>query len=149
MKLLEINALNVSYRDVQVLWNISLEIPKGDIISIIGANGAGKSKLLKTISGLLRPSSGEIKFKGVDIQKIPASKIVGIGIVHIPERRRLLPDRTTIDNLELGTYSKNARKNKNKNLEKMFNMFPILADTKNQDAGTLSGKEQQMLAIAR
>lgn len=149
MKLIEITELNVFYGDIQVLWSISMEISEGDFVSIIGANGAGKTTLLKTISGLVRPRSGFIKFKGSDIHTLPPSKLVEMGIVHIPERRRLFPDLKTLDNLELGAYTKKARKNKKENLKNIFSIFPILAERKNQDAGTLSGGEQQMLAIAR
>jgi len=149
MSLLEVENINVFYGDIQILWDISLEISKGEAISVIGANGAGKTTLIKTISGLLRPQSGGIRFKGKDTLRTEPSELVAMGIVQIPERRRLFPDLTVLDNIELGAFSKKARVMKNDNLKQVFEIFPILKERKKQDASTLSGGEQQMLAIAR
>lgn len=149
MQLIEIIEINVFYGDVQVIWDLSMAVSKGEIISIVGSNGAGKTTILKTISGLLRPRSGEIKYKGQNVLSILPSDLVAMGVAHIPERRRLFPDLTTLDNLELGAYTRRGRVKKNKNLGKVLDLFPILEKRKKQDAGTLSGGEQQMLAIAR
>jgi branched-chain amino acid transport system ATP-binding protein len=146
---LEIENLNVFYGRSQVLFDISLKVEKGEIVSVLGANNAGKSTLLKTIVGLVKPSSGSIFFMDKRIDGLPAYKITELGISLVPERRRLFDRMTVLENLQLGAYVRRARKNMEKNLRMTFDLFPILEERRNQLAGTLSGGEQQMLAIAR
>jgi branched-chain amino acid transport system ATP-binding protein len=146
---LKIENLNVFYGRSQVLFDISLKVEKGEIVSVLGANNAGKSTLLKTIVGLVKPSSGSIFFMDKRIDGLPAYKITELGISLVPERRRLFDRMTVLENLQLGAYVRRARKNMEKNLRMTFDLFPILEERRNQLAGTLSGGEQQMLAIAR
>ena len=149
MSLININNINVGYGEIQVLFDLSLEVREGEILSIVGANGAGKSTLLKTISGLLTPSQGEIIFAGETISRRPADEIVEKGLIHVPEGRRLFSLMTVLENLELGAFSPNARHRFEQNLEEVYTLFPRLAERKTQLAGTLSGGEQQMVAIGR
>jgi len=146
---LKIENLNVFYGKSQVLFDISLKVEKGEIVSVIGANNAGKSTLLKTIVGLVKSSSGSIFFMDKRTDGLPAYKITELGISLVPERRRLFDRMTVLENLQLGAYVRRARKNMEKNLRMAFELFPILEERRNQLAGTLSGGEQQMLAIAR
>jgi branched-chain amino acid transport system ATP-binding protein len=134
---------------MEALSDVSFEIEKGQIVSMVGSNGAGKSTTLSIISGIVRCSSGSIEFLGDPIADLPPHKIVELGIVQIPEARLLFPDMTVLENLELGAFNSKARIEKEKNLEVVFGLFPVLQDRKNQRAGTLSGGEQQMAAIAR
>lgn len=148
--LLEVKNLSVSYSKVQVLWDVSLKVKKGEITSVIGPNGAGKTTLLKTISGLLDPISGWIEFSGHRINDLAPHKRVELGIVLVPEGRLLFPNMSVIENLELGFYTLRKEKEKKKErLEFVFNLFPILKERRQQKAKTLSGGEQQMLSIAR
>jgi branched-chain amino acid transport system ATP-binding protein len=147
--LLNLENISAHYGDVQALRNVSLQIREGQIVSIIGSNGAGKSTTLNTISGIIQSSSGTIEFLGKRIENLPPHQIVERGIVQIPEARLLFPYMTVSENLELGAYTPKARRGKEENLEVVFRLFPILRDRENQLAGTLSGGEQQMLAIAR
>lgn len=147
--MLKIENLNVFYGKSQVLFDISLKVEKGEIVSVIGANNAGKSTLLKTIVGLVKSSSGSIFFMDKRTDGLPAYKITELGISLVPERRRLFDRMTVLENLQLGAYVRRARKNMEKNLRMAFELFPILEERRNQLAGTLSGGEQQMLAIAR
>jgi len=147
--LLKLKSVSAHYGDVQALRNVSIEINAGEIISIIGSNGAGKSTTLNTISGVLQCSSGTIEFMGTRIDHFPAHQIVELGLVQIPEGRLLFPYMTLLENLELGAFTLKARKAKEENLRVVFSLFPILKERMNQLAGTLSGGEQQMLAIAR
>jgi len=147
--MLEVNNINVFYGAVQALWDVSLNVEKGEIVGIIGSNGAGKTTTLKTISGLLHPKSGSISFLGKKIDRLPPYDIVKAGISHVPEGRRLFSNMTVLENLEMGAYTQEARKRKHDTLERVFQLFPILKERKNQLAGTLSGGEQQMLAIGR
>lgn len=147
--MLNLENISAHYGDVQALRNVSLQIREGQIVSIIGSNGAGKSTTLNTISGVIRSSSGTIEFLGKRIENLPPHQIVERGIVQIPEARLLFPYMTVSENLELGAYTPKARRGKEENLEVVFRLFPILRDRENQLAGTLSGGEQQMLAIAR
>lgn len=149
MALLEVDGIDVFYGDTQILWGVSLKVEKGEIVCLLGANGAGKTTTLKTISGLLKPRRGRILWKGNDITNLPPYIRVELGIAHIPEGRRLFPDLTVLENLKAAAYIKRAREKFNDTLEIIFNLFPILKERKNQLAGTLSGGEQQMLAIAR
>ena len=149
MSLLEINNIDVAYGDVQVIFDLSLNVEKGEVVSIIGGNGAGKSTLLRTISGLMSSSAGTITFNGVPIQKETPEGIVTNGIVHVPEGRRLFPLMSVKDNLMVGAYNKRANKDALQTLEKVYAMLPRLAERENQIAMTLSGGEQQMVAIGR
>ncbi len=147
--MLKVKKINVGYGDLQVLWETSFTVKRGEIFALVGSNGAGKTTTLKTISGLLKPFSGLIKFLDKNIHGLHPYKIVEEGIIHVPEGRRLFPGMTVLENLELGAYTKKARVKRRDSLENVFNLFPILRERKNQLAGTLSGGEQQMLAIAR
>jgi branched-chain amino acid transport system ATP-binding protein len=149
MSLLEIEHIDVFYDDVQAVWGISLCVDKGEIVCIIGANGAGKSTTLNTISGLLKPRGGRIVFGDQNLEQVPAEKIVELGIAQIPEARRLFPFMTVQENLEIGAYNRRAQSVKEETLEEVFDLFPILKERKNQLARTLSGGEQQMLAVGR
>lgn len=146
--MLKVIRLRVGYGSLQVLHRVSFHVAKGEIVALIGANGAGKSTLLRTISGVMRPFEGEILFQDSPIQNKPAEKIVRLGLVQVPEARQLFPNMSVLENLELGGYIY-GRGHIADNLEKMFELFPVLADRKLQKAGTLSGGEQQMLSIAR
>ena len=149
MPLLKVDRLNASYGDLQVLFDISFEIDQGEVISIVGANAAGKSTLLRSLSGLLKNTTGTIWFNGNILSGCPAYEIVGHGIIHVPEGRRVFPLLKVQENLEIGAYSQRLRINWHDQLEEIYTLFPILAEHKNQMAGSLSGGEQQMLAIAR
>jgi len=149
MSLLDIRNISVSYGDVQVIYDVSLHIEEGEIVSIIGANGAGKSTILKTISGLLAPRSGEIFLAGEAIHRLPPERIVDRGIVQVPEGRRLFSLMTVKENLDVGAYNPHAEKVKNQTMMEVFSLLPRLLDRQNQMAITLSGGEQQMVAIGR
>jgi branched-chain amino acid transport system ATP-binding protein len=147
--ILEINNLTSGYGDLPVLHEVSLSVNKGEIYSILGANGAGKSTLLNTLAGTVKATSGAINFNGVDLAKIKPHKIAENGLVLVPEGRKLFPDCSVEDNLKLGAYHAVARKVAKETIEEMYEMFPRLAERKDQLAGSLSGGEQQMCAIAR
>lgn len=147
--MLKLHEVSAHYGDVQALRNVSFEIKEGEVVSIIGSNGAGKSTTLNTISGILRASSGTIEFIGRRTENLYAHQIVARGIVQIPEGRLLFPYMSVLENLELGAFNGQARKEKEKNLQAVFSLFPVLEERKNQLSGTLSGGEQQMVAIAR
>ena len=147
--MLKISNIDVGYSGLQALWDVSLEIEKREIVTLIGSNGAGKSTILKTISGLLKPTTGDIYFEGLRLDRLPAHKIVTVGIVLIPEGRGLFPEMSVLENLEMGAYTIADRKEIKDNVEKMFHHFPILAERRDQKAGKMSGGEQQMLAIGR
>jgi branched-chain amino acid transport system ATP-binding protein len=147
--LLEVKRIGVFYGEVQVLWEISLKVGEGEIVSIVGSNAAGKTTTLNTISGILRPTSGEIFFEGVRLDLETPDRIVERGLVQIPEGRRLFPEMTVLENLEIGTYPQRAREKRDQTLKKILDLFPILSDRKKQLANSLSGGEQQMLAIGR
>ncbi len=147
--MLEIDGLNVSYGDFKALWEVSLKVEKEEIVALIGPNGAGKTTILKTISGLLRPFAGGITFEGTAMNKMPIHKRVEMGISLIPEGRGLFPGMSTLENLEMGAFTANGRSRKNETLEQVYELFPVLKMRKKQAAGTLSGGEQQMLAIGR
>lgn len=141
--------LSVFYRDLQALRDISLAVNEGEIVSVVGSNGAGKSTLLNTISGVIRLRSGNIILMGERIDRLPSHKIVEKGIIQIPEGRKIFYPMTVLENLILGSYLPQTKKARGKNLERVFNLFPILEERSNQLGGTLSGGEQQMLAIGR
>jgi branched-chain amino acid transport system ATP-binding protein len=147
--LLEINSIDVFYGDVQALFGVSFHVNEGEIISIVGSNAAGKSTTLKTISGILRPKSGKITFNGRNIEKLFSDKIVEAGIVQVPEGRQLFPAMTVLENLEMGSFTTRAKKVRAQSLEKVYGVFPVLKERTNQIAGTLSGGEQQMVAVGR
>jgi branched-chain amino acid transport system ATP-binding protein len=147
--MLEVRKINVSYGDIQALWDISLTVNEGEIVTLIGSNGSGKSTIMKTIAGLARAKSGEIAFDGVQLGRLPSHRIVELGISLVPEGRRLFPDMTVQENLEVGASAKAAKSLKRSTLDFVFDLFPILKDRSRQVAGTLSGGEQQMLAVGR
>jgi branched-chain amino acid transport system ATP-binding protein len=147
--MLSLNAVNVSYGRIQVLKEISFEVREGEIASVVGANGAGKSTLLNTISRILSIKSGTIHFFDKEISKYPPHRMVELGVVQVPERRRLFPSLTVLENLRLGAYLAQAKKKRKETLQEVFKLFPILEERREQLAGTLSGGEQQMLAIGR
>ncbi|MBW1963195.1 MAG: ABC transporter ATP-binding protein [Deltaproteobacteria bacterium] len=149
MSLLKIDNVNACYGDVQVLHGVTLEVPEAEIVTIVGANGAGKSTLLKTIAGILRPTSGEIRFAGERLDHLDSHQIVERGLVRIPEGRKIFPSLTVLENLEMGSYLPKPKAKRAESLEKVFMLFPVLKDRCRQLAGTLSGGEQQMLAIGR
>ena len=147
--LLRVDEIDVFYGSLQVLWDVSIEVRTGEIVAVAGANGAGKTTLMKTISGMLHPVKGSIEFAGNDITNMNAYEIVGHGISQVPEGRRLFPEMTVLENLMIGSYDGKARAVKKENLERVYDLFPILAERKNQVAKTLSGGQQQMVAIGR
>lgn len=147
--MLEIKNLNVGYKGVQVIWDVSFEVKEGEIVAFVGANGAGKSTILKTISGALEPMSGEINFDGEPLIGTPAHKVVSKGMAYIPEGRRVFPYMSVRDNLDLGAFIINKKEDVSKSLERVFELFPRLKERQNQMAGTFSGGEQQMLVIGR
>jgi branched-chain amino acid transport system ATP-binding protein len=147
--LLELKDVNVHYGKIQALKSISMMIKERTIVCLIGANGAGKSTVLKTISGLNRLTNGEIWFSGRRIDRLPVDVRVGMGIVHVPEGRRIFTDLTVQENLNMGSYARKDKQPVKEDLGKVFKLFPILLERKNQRGGSLSGGEQQMLALAR
>lgn len=149
MPLLKVDQLRAFYGDLQVLFDVSIEVQEGSIVSIVGANAAGKSTLLRSISGILKNVDGSIVFNGEQILGVPPYSIVGKGIVHVPEGRRVFPLLNVQENLEVGAYSQRKNINFRALLDEIYGIFPALASHKNQLAGSLSGGEQQMLAIAR
>jgi branched-chain amino acid transport system ATP-binding protein len=147
--MLEISHVNVYYGDLQALWDVSLTIGDGEIVTLVGSNGAGKSTILKTISGLLKPKTGSISFDGICLDKLPAHRIAELGISMVPEGRRLFPQMSVLENLEVGASIREAKKARHDTLSWIYELFPILRDRAKQEAITLSGGEQQMLAIGR
>ena len=147
--MLEVHQVDVHYGDIQALWNVSFRVENGEIVSLIGSNGAGKTTVLKTISGILSLTKGSVTIDGVRSDTIKAYQIVEQGVSLVPEGRRLFRDMTVLENLELGGYIERTRPQKDENLKWIFQMFPVLDQRVHQLAGTLSGGEQQMLAIAR
>lgn len=147
--MLKVDNIHVAYMDAQILQGVSLQVEANEIVTLVGGNAAGKSTLLKTISGLVRPTSGLIEWEGQNITGLDSSEIVDLGIILVPEGRRLFPDMTVIENLELGAYSRRARKLLPQSLDQVFSLFPVLAERRDQLAGSLSGGEQQMCAIGR
>ncbi len=148
-EILKVDHLSVNYGAIKAVRDVSFDIKEGEIVTLIGANGAGKSTILKTISGLLKPSAGDILFMGESLAKLTAPKIVAAGVSQVPEGRRIFADMTVKENLQLGAYLRKDKDGINEDMEKMFKRFPILKERQKQDAATLSGGEQQMLAMAR
>lgn len=147
--MLEIEKINAGYGDMQVLYDFSLHVNEGECVALVGSNGAGKTSLLRIISGLMVPMSGSILFEGVDLIKLPPNKRAEIGIAHVPQGRGILGTLNVMDNLLLGGYDKRSKARRIENIERAFEMFPKLKQRRHQIAGSLSGGEQQMLAIAR
>jgi branched-chain amino acid transport system ATP-binding protein len=149
MALLEIDGVDAHYGRIQALRGVTMRVEKGEIVALIGSNGAGKTTTLRTISGLMHPSSGTIKFDGKEISRTPPSQIVGLGISQSPEGRRLFPRMTVLDNLFMGAYSRNDKAGITADMDNVFKLFPRLQERRMQISGTLSGGEQQMLAMGR
>jgi ABC transporter related len=147
--ILNVNDLNVYYGGIHAIKNISFNIKKGEIVSLIGANGAGKTSTLHAISGLVPIKSGEISLNGENVTNIEAHKLVSLGMAHVPEGRRIFTELTVLENLEMGAYTRNDTEQIKEDINHMFTLFPRLAERKKQLAGTMSGGEQQMLAMAR
>jgi branched-chain amino acid transport system ATP-binding protein len=148
-KVLEIKNIDVFYGDVQVIWDVSFNVNRGEIVALIGANGAGKSTILRAISGILRPKKGGILFEGKPIYTLDAFKLIQLGIAHVPEARRLFVEMTVEENLDMGSLRGKARTLREKTKETVFELLPRLRERRRQLAGTLSGGEQQMLAVGR
>lgn len=147
--LLSIKNIDVAYDDYQVIWNVSLSVKEGEIVALLGPNGSGKSTILNSISGLIKIKNGEINFNKIPINKYETYQRVGVGISHVLERRRVFPYLTVLQNLLLGAYHEKAKAEREKSLQDIYNFFPKLKDRSNQIANTMSGGEQQMLAIGR
>lgn len=147
--MLKLENINAFYKEIQAIWNVSLNVQKGEIVTLVGPNGAGKTTLLRIISGLLKPASGTIEFMGNPIEKVTPNKIVEYGISQVPESGKIFTEMSVLENLELGAFVSRARKEKDLSLERVYEIFPRLAERKSQKAGTLSGGERQMLAIGR
>ena len=149
MAMLSVNNLQVHYGMIQAIKDVSFEVNEGEVIALIGANGAGKTTILHTVSGLLQPTKGSVIFEGQDITKVPAHKIVSLGMAHVPEGRRVFAQLTVLENLKLGAYTRKDKNEMEQTLQMIYKRFPRLEERKNQTAGTLSGGEQQMLAMGR
>jgi branched-chain amino acid transport system ATP-binding protein len=147
--MLNVENLSIEYAGINALRNVSLRVEEREIVSVIGANGGGKTTLLKTISGILKPNPGKIEFQGERIDGLPPHTICAKGLIQVAEGRQLFPRMKVFDNLQMGAYHPEARRNLTSSLERVFNLFPILKERKKQKAGLMSGGEQQMLAIAR
>lgn len=147
--MLKLEKINAFYKEIQAVWNVSLNVQKGEIVTLVGPNGAGKTTLLRIISGLLKPASGTIEFMGNPIEKVAPNKIVEYGISQVPESGKIFTEMSVLENLELGAFVSRARKEKDLSLDRVYEIFPRLAERKSQKAGTLSGGERQMLAIGR
>ena len=147
--MLRIEKLNFSYGDLKVLWDVDLSVEKGEIVTVVGANGAGKSTILKNVSRLVRPTSGALAFEGGDLLRLQSHEAVEQGIVQVPEGRRIFPEMTVVENLRMGSFVKATRKDRERNMDRAYTLFPRLRERQGQLGGTMSGGEQQMLAIAR
>ncbi len=149
MAMLEVHDLEVYYGMIQAIKGVSFHVDKGEVVALIGANGAGKTTILHTLTGLVAPKSGTIVYEEKNIAKVPGHKIVSMGMAHVPEGRRVFAQMTVYENLKLGAYTRSSKKEINDTLETVYKRFPRLKERKNQLAGTLSGGEQQMLAMGR
>jgi branched-chain amino acid transport system ATP-binding protein len=149
MAILEIQEVSSGYGEVQILWGASLELQEGRLTSLVGGNGVGKTTLLRSVMGLVKPWKGSIRFDGQDVSHLPPYAKAEMGLVLVPEGRQLFTDMSVAENLEMGATPKHARPNLDKNMQRVFEMFPRLQERRNQKAGTLSGGEQQMLAVGR
>jgi branched-chain amino acid transport system ATP-binding protein len=146
---LQIRKLSFSYGDMQVLWDVDLDVSDGEIVTVLGSNGAGKTTILRNVSRLVKPGAGTITLDGVELNRLQSHQVVERGVVQVPEARRIFPEMTVVENLRMGSYVKATRKDRDRNMERCFSLFPRLAERKEQLGGTMSGGEQQMLAIAR
>lgn len=146
---LEIKNVSSGYGEVQILWDVSLKLERGKLTSLVGANGVGKTTLMRTVVGLLKPLKGQVSFNGTDITRMSAHAKASQGLVLVPEGRQLFTDMTVFENLEMGAFTGRAKANYKQNLERVFEMFPRLKERRDQKSGTMSGGEQQMLAVAR
>ena len=149
MSLLQLAGVDVAYGDLPALRDVDLVVEPGETVSVVGANGAGKTTMLRTISALLRPRRGEVRFEGERIDRLPCHRVVERGVVHVPEGRKIFPSLTVRENLELGSYTRTAKARRAESLDRVLTLFPRLRERAAQAAGTLSGGEQQMLAIGR
>ena len=149
MAMLEVKDLHVHYGVIEAIKGIDFEVNKGEVIALIGANGAGKTTILHTVTGLIQPTKGTITFEGKDITKTPGYKIVSLGMAHVPEGRRVFANLSVYENLKLGAYTRKDKNEIAQSLEMVYESFPRLKERRNQSAGTLSGGEQQMLAMGR
>jgi branched-chain amino acid transport system ATP-binding protein len=147
--MLRISRLSFAYGDLQVLWDVDLEVKQGEIVTVVGANGAGKSTILKNVSRLVRPTGGTITLGEVDLSTLQSHEVVEAGVIQVPEGRRIFPEMTVVENLRMGSFVKATRKDRGRNMDRVFSLFPRLAERKDQLGGTMSGGEQQMLAIGR
>jgi branched-chain amino acid transport system ATP-binding protein len=147
--MLTLSAVSARYGSVPAISDVSISVGEGEAVGLLGANGAGKSTTLRAISGLIRATSGSITFLGADLAALPPHKIAELGIAHVPEGRQVFPELTVKENLEVGAYIPSAKAERNRTLELVFGIFPALAERRNQLAGTMSGGEQQMLAVGR
>jgi branched-chain amino acid transport system ATP-binding protein len=146
---LEVKNVSSGYGEVQTLWDVSIKLERGKLTSLVGANGVGKTTLMRTIMGLLKPSNGSIIFNGTNVSKMSAHAKAAQGLILVPEGRQLFTDMTVYENLEMGAFTRRAKANFKQNLERVFDMLPRLAERRDQKSGTMSGGEQQMLAVAR
>jgi branched-chain amino acid transport system ATP-binding protein len=150
MATLEIRKLSSSYGDLQVLWDVDLDVKDGEIVTVLGANGAGKSTILRNVSRLVRSGHGSsIRLDGEELTRLQSHEVVERGLIQVPEARRIFPEMTVVENLRMGSFVKATRNDRDRNMERVFGLFPRLAERKTQLGGTMSGGEQQMLAIAR
>jgi branched-chain amino acid transport system ATP-binding protein len=147
--MLKVSCIDVFYGDLQVLWDVSFEVLEKEILVLVGANGAGKSTTLKAISGLLKPERGSIEFNGVRLDQLPSDKVIGHGVVHVPEARRLFREMTVEENLIMGSLAPEAKRRRAETLAWVYELFPRMKERRKQVAGTMSGGEQQMCAIGR
>ena len=147
--MLRVEGLSAGYSDLPVINDVSITVSEGQFVSIVGPNGAGKTTLFKTISGILTPKAGRMQFEGVDLATVPAARRPHLGIAHVPEGRQVFPSLTVMENLEMGAFTEAGRRNWKDNLERILTWLPVLADRRAQLAGTLSGGEQQMVAVGR
>lgn len=147
--MLKVSGIDVFYGDLQVLWDVSFEVREKEILVLVGANGAGKSTTLKTISGLLKPRKGSIEFDGVRLDQLSPDRVIGQGVVHVPEARRLFREMSVEENLIMGSLSPEAKKKRYETMDWVYQLFPRMKERRKQPAGTLSGGEQQMCAIGR
>lgn len=147
--MIELSGVSASYGAVPAIADVTITVGKGEAVGLLGANGAGKSSTLRVISGLLRPTSGHVKLEGEDIASLAPYKVAALGIAHVPEGRRVFPDMTVEENLEIGAYVPGAKVDRRRTMELVYSIFPRLADRRTQLAGTMSGGEQQMLAVGR